>query len=299
MTKVSEIARLISKSALSESEKIVAEHFSDDFFNHTHDCISLSICNNELLEHFNKSGYLAYGYDTLNVKSSGMIVVDTKDIGGLIESIENLNVDAQVICCSASGKTSRKEILSEGSRAKKLAAALKGSSKHIKTIAIMSPENPMGRATSKEENDKLYDGFKKTLKLGHVHYMEIKGMYGQKERSFMIMNMPFENIKEWAKNYNQESFIFINVNDDKIHSEYWQKPDKGDYEKLTEADGYIDAENATDFFSTLTRKFKFTIPFVFDSYNVKNENEFQRLLSESLDMSFSGRHRFICRCKMG
>ena len=85
--------------------------------------------------------------------------------------------------------TTFKEYINENSRAKKAIKSFLGRLKNIRTIGIMSPENPMGIQSSKEENQNLRSKFEGILKQGNIKYYKLKGMYGNLEHSYFLYNV--------------------------------------------------------------------------------------------------------------
>lgn len=103
-----------------------------------------------------------------------------------------------------------KEFINENSRAKKAIKSFLGRLKNIRTIGIMSPENPMGIQSSKEENQNLRSKFEGILKQGNIKYYKLKDMYGNLEHSYFLYNVDLEFLKKYCATdeFNQESFFF-------------------------------------------------------------------------------------------
>ena len=84
-----------------------------------------------------------------------------------------------------------KKVLSETSRRQKATAALNGSSKTIRTMAILTSENPRydvsADGTNKNNNDRR-ENLEKDLKLGHYAWFSVKGQYEGKENSYIVYN---------------------------------------------------------------------------------------------------------------
>lgn len=195
-----------------------------------------------------------------------------------------------------------REVLKENSRAKKMKRALgSGNTSHIRTVGIVSPENPMGKKLSNEENQKRYEQLKGELKVGKYPYLKVNGKYGSKERSFIIYNTSREVIEDIAMRYDQESYIFGEVSgttEKTLNSGYYEKPEGGKYTLQHERETVIDATNAPDFFTQICKDFKFRIPFFESVMPEVFTEEDERLLNESLDDDFTGHHQWVCRAKL-
>ena len=131
----------------------------------------------------------------------------------------------------------------------------------VKTIGIISPENPMGKKVESEENSKYINRFKDYMKNTNTKYFPVKGKYGNVEQSYMLFNITLEDLKLWASAFKQQSFIYGIVNDGKIHFQYYQMNNKNIYALYDEVDGFIERNEFEDFYSATSRHFKFQIPF--------------------------------------
>ena len=113
--------------------------------------------------------------------------------------------------------------------------ALYGDYKHkIKTFAIMSPENPMGVASSPMDNNKSVSDFKSICRTMNIQILPINGMFNVGERnkfsnikygdnkygkhkairyehSFILINCTLEEAKGLAETFRQMSF-FLGIN---------------------------------------------------------------------------------------
>lgn len=85
---------------------------------------------------------------------------------------------------------------------------LLGVASHIETVCIMTAENPMGRAVSNEENNKLMNKLYQVLKDGNHVFRKVKGKFASNiENSVMICNISLDEAKSLAAKFSQESFI--------------------------------------------------------------------------------------------
>ena len=150
----------------------------------------------------------------------------------------------------------------ETSRRQKAQQALDGRLKNVKTFCIMSAENPKGEALPPEENAKRRNELETYLSNANYPWFRIKGKYINDEKSHMIYNITRSEAERLGKMFNQEGIIFSELDaDGAIHYLYLEKGDNGEYQKTHERNEYIDMSNADDFFSRISRKFKFQIPF--------------------------------------
>ena len=167
-----------------------------------------------------------------------------------------------------SDETAEKYLENRATIAKKV---LTGIHPTIFTFGIITPENPMGNKLDKFENSKLQDEFKNYLYDGRYHYTRIKGKYGNSENPWLIYNVSLEDMKRFGIQYDQESFIFGRIEDQKVTYEYWDKKKDSLYSLKDTADMFKTAFENKDFFTSL-KSWKFTIPFsVFESSIQQNK----------------------------
>lgn len=205
-------------------------------------------------------------------------------------------------------------LLNETSRRQKASAALNGQDSNIKTMAILTSENPRYDVTSdgnNTTNDDRRENLEKDLKLGHYAWFPVKGHYEGKENSYIVYNISLDNALYLGRKFGQESIIFIEGS----HCEYWEQSGDGKYKKTHEREmsQRLDMSNADDYFTQVSRAFKFQLPF-FDgsddnnvamgesiqytcqviSRNVKSIDEAKRRVMNSIN-STSGYNRFCNR----
>lgn len=160
-----------------------------------------------------------------------------------------------------------KEFINENSRAKKAIKSFLGRLKNIRTIGIMSPENPMGIQSSKEENQNLRSKFEGILKQGNIKYYKLKGMYGNLEHSYFLYNVDLEFLKKYCATdeFNQESFFFCKTkyNEETRKTgcifEYYKKKEHGSHKLVETTETYLDVTAEKDFYTQITKAFKFQI----------------------------------------
>lgn len=86
-----------------------------------------------------------------------------------------------------------------------------GLSEHIETLAIITAENPRGKALSKEENNEKCEQFESILKAGRFVFRKVVGQYNSKEHNYVISNIALSEIKNLAAQFVQESFILVQL----------------------------------------------------------------------------------------
>jgi hypothetical protein len=199
--------------------------------------------------------------------------------------------------------------LSETSRRQKAQQAVNGKLNNLRSFAILTSDNPMGKKLSSAENSSRYESLMKDLKLGSFIYFPVKGKYNDIEQSVIIYNISLDDAIWLGDTYEQESIIFCipNISDKTVHYEYWERNNVGSpLKKTIERDEYIDATDDRDMFTQISRKFKIRIPFFEHVEKVCNfiNNRMNivadsvRLLDESVNNSYTGKHRMICRNRL-
>lgn len=139
----------------------------------------------------------------------------------------------------------------------------------IRHFGVITAENPDSMELPKQENTKLLNELKKSLKSGHYIWEEQIGHFGGNvEHSLFVFNISINVLAYYSGKYQQTSFIYGELIDGKIHSEYWEKqditlpynPKTNPYIKKDSCDEWYDASNEEDY-SILGKNFKYTIPF--------------------------------------
>ena len=155
----------------------------------------------------------------------------------------------------------------------RLKSALVGQNELINSFGIMTPENPMGVKSSKEDNAQVRSEFEADLKKLRYDYIPIIGSYGNIEKSYFIININIDDLDYLGHAYNQESFIYAEKNWSKDYEKsamtfsYYQKGKKDSpYKELDVHDKITTDSEAKDFFTSL-KSYKFNIPFsIFEKY---------------------------------
>lgn len=193
--------------------------------------------------------------------------------------------------------------LNETSRRQKAQQAIQGKNKRVKTIGIISSQNPMGKIATKEYNKQAQEEFINNLKSGRFMYFVTDGLYGSPEKSVMVYNISLDDLLFYAAKYRQESVIYVVINNDGVLYQYYEiDPKTGKYIKQHEETEIVDATNDNDFYTKISKHFKFRIPFFehieyIGSILEKRSNyiDVDKLLNESMDSSYTGQHKYKCR----
>lgn len=167
----------------------------------------------------------------------------------------------------------------------------KGGFNGIRTIVVLTAENPDSVKASNKYNKKAKHSLLKDIKNGGYTYVPAMGKFGgNTEKPYAIFNMSVDTAKIISGQYQQTSFVFTELlEDSSIHSEYWEKLDinapydkkNNDCVKKDECNEWIDMANADDNFTIVGNKFKYSIPFpIFENVNRILSNNIQRILDE-------------------
>lgn len=191
-------------------------------------------------------------------------------------------------------------IANETSRFQKAKKAFLGQMKNIRNFAIITPENPMGVASTSTENSALCEKFENSLKSGHYLFYKVRGKFnGNLEHSYMVFNVQLEQVKKWAceSEFNQQSFFFCESQYDEVNRKtgvkfnYWsRKPGKKNAFELIESTlEWIDFTNMDSEFTAIGRNFKFSIPLqcFMETANSKYENAKKNMKSDMFEMCFN------------
>nr|DAX55615.1 MAG TPA: Protein of unknown function (DUF3293) [Caudoviricetes sp.] len=197
------------------------------------------------------------------------------------------------------GKFFSRNIL-ENSRAKKAFKAVMGLDPNINTIVIISPANPAPQVLTRRENDervaRLEWKLRNELKEGGYNYVKVLGKYGSVEPSFVIYNMSYYEAEDLATEFGQESFIFCEFDHSqrgstragKVSARMYMKDENGDYNLDDAFEGILDRNNTqrnlTEFYTQLSKKIKFNIPFGDDGSTISERlsEGFEKYMTDTL-----------------
>lgn len=80
----------------------------------------------------------------------------------------------------------------------------------VKTIGVISAENPMGHQRSDQENEQRSEELSDFLRTQQYMHSIVKGEHV----SFIVYNVVFEDMETFGKMFDQESFVYAEVNDE-------------------------------------------------------------------------------------
>jgi hypothetical protein len=86
-----------------------------------------------------------------------------------------------------------------------------GLNRTVKTIGIITAENPMKSKLNADENRRLNNRLKDHFSGGVYGYQQIKGKFGNMEHPFFVQNIHRKDLIELGKRYHQKSVIWGNV----------------------------------------------------------------------------------------
>lgn len=157
---------------------------------------------------------------------------------------------------------------------------------NIKTFGIVTAENPDSMEISRTDNKKRMRTLSNSLKSAHYIFVKQKGHFGgNNEYSYFIFNISLDTLIYYAGLYQQTSFFYCELKDNKVISHYYEKEDTTKpYNKITNpyvliesSDEYIDASNEEDY-SEIGGKFRYTIPLkYFEDIDNKISDNLKRL----------------------
>lgn len=157
----------------------------------------------------------------------------------------------------------------------KIGRILRGLEVQVKTIAIITAENPCINKTSSASNKERNHQLEKELHSGHYGFRKVKGKYGNLEHPYMINNITKSDAIRIGTNYGQESIIYgeqlvengdIFMKIELIKTNKCEKSDPKIGTVLSSRNVFIGKEGATDYYTSVKGR-KFGIPF-FDETDV-------------------------------
>lgn len=163
--------------------------------------------------------------------------------------------------------------LNESGRRRKAERAVMGDTSVVKTYAILTAYNPMTRELPKEYNERLNEKLKAYLKTGNFVWFPVKGKYGAIERSFIIYDISLSDALHIGEKYEQESIIWCN--NETGEKQYWEQNGNGEFRCTHKRNELTDMADNDDFYTQVSRKTKFQIPF-FDG----NDEELNEMIKE-------------------
>ena len=147
---------------------------------------------------------------------------------------------------------------------------LRGKTGRNLEIGFISAENGMGKQLSDSENNKRNETLRKKLEnIRGVGVFPIQGNFGGlDENSFLTTGVTLQELKELAKEFNQQAFIYGNGRNDDMIFHYMEIPehDGDDYESVQIRRTFVYKPNSRKNFS-MYKGVKFIIPFFDNDYS--------------------------------
>jgi len=143
---------------------------------------------------------------------------------------------------------------------------LRGLVPTIRTMGIITAENPYGKDGTPEYNKEMNEKLKKRLRDLNLGFVKIKGKYGGNENSLFVPNITKDELLSLGNEFNQESVIFgekfENNNKDGVRFSMIYS-DHRSGEVIGQRDVFVGMDDADDFYSEIKGR-KFQIPFFDD-----------------------------------
>lgn len=201
-------------------------------------------------------------------------------------------------------KKSVKTLITETSRRQKATQAIHGTNRRVRTMAIISAENPMGTIMNKEYNQQAKEELERQLTIGNYRFFKVKGNYDGIENSLMVYNISIEDTLYLCYKYNQESVIFVDMqNDGEVSYQYWQGNDNHSPLKLQhEEHEIVDATDDDNYYTQISKHFKFRIPFFEHVMKIcddlvlrENIIDVDKVITETLEPNRTGKSKYFKR----
>ncbi len=207
------------------------------------------------------------------------------------------------------------------SNCKNLARQESNSTDWVRTIAVLSPVNPVGKELSDDEKQQLNkERFEHYLKTGHYPYFKSADGF------YTVYNIGFDVAKKDAMDYSADSFIFVRIHWNKegdavFTLEYWKHFCKtiNGKEQITTykikgsqvlGGSFESVQAKDDFLTRLNPPFKSFIPNdlveqmaavnnVVEDYARRNPSvDIFEFFNESISEIWTGKHHWITRARL-
>lgn len=224
-------------------------------------------------------------------------------------------------------------LLAETSRRQKAIKNFLGVNNKVKTFGIITAENPMGMKIGSQENVKRNNMLTSFLRSKQYMYYPVRGKYGNIEHPFMVYNVSLEDMKTIGRTFDQESFIYAEIDNNQgrphVKFSFYKKdfsentnidngkrlkPSQREYRFIESKDVYVRINTESDDdFTAIGRNFKFSIPFDIFSESINRFNNFinercekyeeynnscERLIRESIQPNRTAHSRRIKRAQL-
>ena len=153
----------------------------------------------------------------------------------------------------------------------------------VRTIGILTAENPGGQPASREENNKRNADLMSDLRERNYGPIKVKGRFGEEESSFVVPHMERSDALEFGDKYGQEAVIWGQKREDeegepRFEFQYIEIDGFNVLDTRDVSIGSIDAQEREDYFSEKAGR-KFYIPFFDDQYEAAKPVEGGRRIS--------------------
>jgi hypothetical protein len=143
-----------------------------------------------------------------------------------------------------------------------------GIRKSIKTISILTGENPYGEKADKQYNKEANEKLEDVLISGRYGYRKVKGSYGSLENSYIVNNISLDSAIYLGEKFKQDSIVYgevVGSDNDEVYMTFKMvgtDPDKlHEYKKVIGSTNvFVSRDNAEDFYSEVGGR-KFVLPF--------------------------------------
>ena len=186
----------------------------------------------------------------------------------------------------------------------------------------------MGKQFDAQENKNRNNMLKSFFSSKQYAFCPVKGKYGNIEHPFMVYNVSLEDMKIIGRTFDQESFIYAEIENnnsqphvifsfykkDYSENEKKLKLSQKEYHFIESKDVYVKIDNdANEDFTAIGRNFKFSIPFDIFCESIYRFNRFvnercdkyeaynlscERLIEESIDNRRTDRSRRLRRAQL-
>jgi len=155
----------------------------------------------------------------------------------------------------------------------RVAQIMRGIVPSIRTVGIVTAENPMGQPLGDKENKALNDQLEGELRRGNFFgYHRVTGKYNVIEHPFLIPNIQRDDLLKLGTAFKQKAVIYGESNRPqsgyaKMSFEYWgdRESEAEPFKKSSERDVFVSVDPKVDNFYTEVRGRKFVIPFFDDA----------------------------------
>lgn len=188
----------------------------------------------------------------------------------------------------------------------------------ILTFAIFTASNPDKVQTSRETNlvhNKNLERALKTMTERGYQFYKVKGKYDNVEDSYIVYNISLSDTKALCSMFGQQSFIFATNDNGDLTFQFWANASRSgyNYKKVDEKKTYVLDNDFENYYTQISRDFKFNIPFdVFDvspsdmvetmeMFEENNQNYAKYLsdnLKESVDDTLTSNARLLARSRL-